>query len=81
METTTSKPERNLLTVRQFAAKHPAFTEASLRFIIFKAGSNGFKNCIRRIGRKVLLDEAAFFECVDQRNAQSKGAAREQSVA
>ena len=28
---------RSLLTVRQFAEKHPAFSESSLRFIIFNS--------------------------------------------
>ncbi len=56
---------RTLLTVRQFANKHPAFPEGSLRYMIFHAETNGFKECIRRIGRKLLLDEAKVFEWVD----------------
>lgn len=59
---------RSLLTVRQFAEKHPAFSEGSLRFIIFHARRNGFSQCIRRIGRKVLLNEAAVFRWIDARN-------------
>lgn len=62
------KPERTLLTVRQFSEKHPAFTEGSLRFNIFNAHRNGFKQCIRRIGRKILLDESEFFRWVDAQN-------------
>jgi len=53
----------NLLTVRQFAHRHPAFTEASLRYLIFHSDSNGFNDCILRIGSRVLLDEEVFFSC------------------
>lgn len=70
MNTTTQsqKAERTLLTVRQFSEKHPAFTEGSLRFNIFNAHANGFKHCIRRIGRKILLDEAEVFNWIDRQN-------------
>tara|TARA_B100001750_G_C15433593_1_gene559636 strand:- start:578 stop:772 length:195 start_codon:yes stop_codon:yes gene_type:complete len=57
--------ERTLLTVRQFSQKHPAFPEGGLRFLIFNAEKNGFSACIRRMGRKVLIDEEAFFDWID----------------
>jgi hypothetical protein len=60
-----------LLTVRRFAAKHEAFTEASLRWLIFKAGSpeldanhehnSALNDAVVRVGRKVLIDEQKFF--------------------
>jgi hypothetical protein len=60
-----------LLTVRQFSEKHPAFTESSLRWLIFQANSkivsqcaiytNGLQNAILRIGGRVLIDERKFF--------------------
>ncbi len=77
-----SRP-RTLLTVRQFASKHPAFTESSLRWIIFNAKkrgnskgavfSNGFESAIIRLGRKVLLDEERFFELVSAGQSSSEG--------
>ena len=36
-----------------------------LRHLIFHAASNGFDKVIRRVGRRVLIDEAAFFAWVD----------------
>jgi hypothetical protein len=64
-----------LLTVRQFAEKHPAFQQGSLRNLIFMAESrntskgkiagNGLDAALVRIGRKVLLDEAKFFNWID----------------
>ena len=68
---------RPVFTVRQFAERNPAFTEAALRNLIFKADTrhstrgeipgNGLleAGAIVRIGRKVLIDEAAFFAWVD----------------
>ena len=35
-----------------------------LRHLIFNAKDNGFDSVIRRVGRRVLLDETAFFEWV-----------------
>ena len=58
----------NLLNVRQFATKHPAFTESGLRHLIFWERQNGLHVCIRRIGRRVLIDEEKFFEWVEQQN-------------
>ena len=65
-----------LLTVRQFARKHPAFTEPGLRWLIFLAKPrqsstgliepNGLEKAILRIGRKVLIDEVRFFEWVSR---------------
>lgn len=36
-----------------------------LRHLIFHASSNGFDQVIRRVGRRVLIDETAFFAWVD----------------
>jgi hypothetical protein len=70
-----------LLTVRQLADKHPAFSQGALRNLIFLAGSrntskgkiegNGLAVALVRIGRKVLIDEAKFFNWID---AQQGGA-------
>jgi hypothetical protein len=68
---------RVLLTVKQFPLRNPAFTEASLRNLIFKADDrlsskgvikgNGLIACgaLIRVGRKVMIDEAKFFAWID----------------
>lgn len=61
--------ERSLLTVRQLSQKHQAFPEGGIRYNVFHAHTNGFNKCIRRIGRKVLIDETAFFLWVDEQNS------------
>jgi hypothetical protein len=71
---------RNLLTINQLAAKHPAFTAPAIRNYIFKSSpvvtskgtvpGNGFDSCIIRIGRKILIDEEKFFHWVDRINGK-----------
>jgi hypothetical protein len=52
---------RNLRTVKAIAAESGgAFTEGSLRWLIFKSAENGFDAVIVRIGDKVLIDVVAF---------------------
>lgn len=58
-ESQTTNPQ--LATVRQFCERHPFMTEGGVRHLIFHAESNGFSRCIRRIGRRVYIDETAFF--------------------
>ena len=75
--------ERSLLTVKDFSKKYPAFSEGGLRYMIFmcspgmdvrgaKAKSNGMKEAgvIVRLGRRVLIDEARFFDWVDMQQSQ-----------
>ena len=82
MQTTEPTP-RALSTVRQFSEKHPAFSQGSLRNLIFladerhtskcKIPGNGLDMALVRIGRKLLIDETKFFEWVEQ---QQKGVNR-----
>lgn len=64
MSTETTK----LLTVNEFTQKHSWPPLGGLRHLIFNAETNGFDTVIRRVGRRVLLDEAAFFQWVDAQN-------------
>lgn len=40
-----------------------------LRHLIFNAASNGFHTVVLRVGRRVLIDENAFFAWVQQQGA------------
>lgn len=62
---TENKPKYELLTIRQFVEKHRAFTEGGLRYLIFHRKTNGFAPCVKRMGRKILLDELAVFQWLD----------------
>lgn len=55
-------------TVRQLANYYPAFTEGSIRWLIFNEMSNGFNQCIRRLGRKILIDLDQFELWIGQQN-------------
>jgi len=73
-----SNTPRILLTVKEFSKRHSAFPEAGLRSYIFNASDRfsssgeiisgnklGESGALIRVGRKVLLDEAKFFEWLD----------------
>jgi len=67
--------QRIVLTIRQFSEKHPAFPQGGMRNLIFHAEDrktskgiikgNGLEMALIRIGRKILIDEAKFFEWID----------------
>jgi hypothetical protein len=61
---------RNLLTVKQFADAHPAFTEAGIRWQIFNEKHNGLaeSGAILRRGRRVYIDVDRYFAWLDQSN-------------
>ena len=64
----------NYKTVRQFAGAYPAFSQGSLRDLIFFADFNGLSKFdpIRRVGAKVLINVDKFFQWVDT-NPKTKG--------
>ena len=53
------------IPVTDWNQRHPWPPIGGLRHLIFHATSNGFDKVIRRVGRRVLIDEAAFFAWVD----------------
>lgn len=58
---------KTYLTVKQMASKYPCFSEGAYRNLINKADENGLAPLIRRIGKKVLIDEAGFSQWIDER--------------
>lgn len=56
---------RSYLTVKQLPAKYPAFTENAIRWAIFNKDRNGFAPVIRKVGKKVLIDEQAFVAWIE----------------
>lgn len=54
-----------LFTVKQFCERHPWATDGGIRHLIFNRATNGFADCIKRIGRRILLDEGKVLEWVD----------------
>ncbi len=54
-----------LIPVPEWPKIHPWPPLGGLRHLIFHARRNGFDVVIRRVGRRVLIDESAFFDWVD----------------
>lgn len=48
-------------------AKRPTFTEYSLRHYIRNAQRNGLAPAVKRVGRKILVNEAEFLAWLDSR--------------
>lgn len=61
-------PPTRLIPVARWSDFHPWPNLAGLRHLIFHADSNGFHAVVRRVGRRVLIDEASFFRWVDEVN-------------
>lgn len=59
--------ETKYLTVKQFCDQYPWPTEGGLRSIIFNADTNGFKHCIKRMGRRVLIDVKGFWDTIEKK--------------
>lgn len=57
---------KNFKTVKQIADSNAAFSEQSIRRLIFDAEKNGLHAHIRRVGRKVIIDEYGFHEWLEQ---------------
>lgn len=47
-------------TVRELSELFPCFSESSLRYLIFNSQNNGLNICLRKIGKKVLINVGDF---------------------
>lgn len=61
-----------LIPVTKWSKHHEFPPIGGLRHLIFHENTNGFHKCIRRVGRRVLIDESAFFEWVEAQNGGKK---------
>lgn len=66
-EIETTKTPR-LIPVPKWNDYHTWPPQGGLRHLIFNAKRNGFERVIKRAGRRVLLDEQAFFEWVESQS-------------
>ena len=65
---------RSYSTIPAFAEKHAAaFTVPGLRWLRFNQKTNGFAEAFVAVGRRVLIDEERFFECIEKLNRQEGG--------
>jgi len=57
---------RRLIPLTHWSEYHQWPPIGGLRHLVFNAKQNGFDRVIRKVGKRVLIDEQAFFEWVDQ---------------
>ena len=70
MNATTTEPTRKFYSVKAFVRRHSGcLTEGALRALIFHDKDGFATKCVRRLGRKVVIDEAAFFQWLDAQNS------------
>lgn len=58
-------PKDKLYSVKQWAETHDFLTEGAIRALIFNAKKNGFDRVVKRIGGRVFISENAFYQWVD----------------
>lgn len=61
-----------LIPIPKWAQYHDWPSANALRFYIANRNNNGFDVAIKRIGRRVLIDENAFFTWVEKQNREAK---------
>ena len=64
----TDSTTRKLIPVTRWNDHHDFPPQGGLRHLVFNAHTNGFDKVIRRVGKRVLIDEAAYFDWVDAQN-------------
>ncbi len=61
-----------LIPLTQWNEHHSYPPIGTLRWLVFHEKSNGFNAVVRRIGKRVLIDEEAFFKWVEDRNQRQE---------
>ena len=59
-----------LIPLTEWGDYHPYPPVGGLRHLVFYAKTNGFHKVVKRVGRRVLIDEQAFFVWVDEQNTE-----------
>jgi hypothetical protein len=67
-----TQPSTRLIPVPDWNNHHSWPPIGGLRHLIFHQYTNGFETAFKRVGRRVLIDEAEFFTCVDRQNGGTK---------
>ncbi len=65
-------PKTRYIPLTEWPKYHSWPPIGGLRHLVFYAEENGFDKAIRRAGRRVLIDEQAFFEWLDAQNGGQK---------
>ncbi len=64
--------QTKLIPLTEWSKYHPWPPIGGLRHLVFHENKNGFHQCVVRIGRRVLIDENAFFNWASGNKEQIK---------
>lgn len=67
-DTQTNQTASRLIPVPEWNKHHSWPPQGGLCHLIFNEKTNGFASAFKRVGRRVLIDEAEFFACVEKQN-------------
>lgn len=67
-----SHPQKRVIPLTDWSKYHPWPPLGGLRHLAFHAKQNGFDRVIRRVGRRILIDEDAFFDWVQSNHHNQK---------
>lgn len=68
----TTQPTKRLIPVTDWSKYYPWPPEGGLRHLIFNEHTNGFAAAFKRVGRRVLIDDNAFWNIVEEQNREIK---------
>ena len=66
MTTSINQYQKNFLSLKQWLEKYKAIPEGGVRHLIFTNKDDFNKRVVKKLGRKILLDEQAFLAYIDQ---------------
>ncbi|PIS00450.1 MAG: hypothetical protein COT84_07580 [Chlamydiae bacterium CG10_big_fil_rev_8_21_14_0_10_35_9] len=64
----TNQSHKNFLTLKQWLEKYQAIPEGGIRHLIFTNKHNFNQRVVKKLGRKILLDEQAFLNYIDEQS-------------
>jgi hypothetical protein len=62
--------QTRLVPISKWNDFHPWPPAGGMRHLRFHCESNGFKRAFKKIGARVLVDEAEFFRCIERANGE-----------
>lgn len=62
---------KRMIPLTKWPDFHTWPTAAALRYYVFNGEHNGFNTVFKRVGRRILIDEEAFFRWIETRNTNN----------
>lgn len=66
-----SEVKNSFASVKELSKLFPSFSEPSIRYLIFNAKQNGLQPCIRKIGKKILINLNDFNHWIDSHKEEA----------